>query len=146
MCIRDSSHPTPIVRRNLVSNLRDYIEFDPKDERNIVPVLWMDGDEVVRTRLRELLLRMEEIAPHHFAQKVQQLTDLNADLNPLWEPLEMRKPGGKGKWLEWLKDGGDIPHHQQNSSHVSSMEAPEKLPKLDSALEVLDQDLGFLDD
>jgi hypothetical protein len=141
-----ASHPTPIVRRNLVSNLRDYIEFDPEDRRNIVPILWMDGDEVVRTRLRELLLRMEEIAPHHFAQKVQQLTKLNADLNPLWEPLEMRKPGGKDMWLKWLKDGGDMQHHQQKSTHVSSMEAPEELPKLDSALEVLDQDLGFLDD
>ena len=60
-------HPLPIVRRNLVPNLREYIEFDPSDARGLFHELWKDGDEVVRTRLRELLLRMEEVSPEHFA-------------------------------------------------------------------------------
>ena len=53
-----SQHPLPLVRRNLVPGLRDYIEMFPEDEKNILPILWKDGDEVVRTRMRELLIRM----------------------------------------------------------------------------------------
>ena len=75
-------HPLPIVRRNLVPNLREYIEFDPSDARGLFHELWKDGDEVVRTRLRELLLRMEEVSPEHFAAQVKALQEADANLEP----------------------------------------------------------------
>ena len=141
-----STHPLPVVRRNLVSNLRDYIEYDPEDRRQIVPVMWVDGDEVVRTRLRELLLRMEEVAPQHFAERIQHLQKANAELNPLWDSLDVRREGASAFWKTWLEEGGDIPVTKQKKEHISNFEEPDSLPGVDKALEILDQDLGFLDD
>ena len=141
------SHPLAIVRRNLVPNLRDYIEFDPEDKRGIFSDLWVDGDEVVRTRLRELLLKMEEVAPHHFGQQIQHLEEKKADLEHLWQPLDIRRQGASQSWKDWLRQGGSLPHLGPDSKVLSSnMEPPESLPAVEDALETLDQDLGFLDD
>ena len=63
-------HDVAIVRRNIVLSLRDYVEAYPDDERQIIPSLWNDGDEVVQIRLRELLMRMDEIHPDRFAKNL----------------------------------------------------------------------------
>ena len=34
---------------------------------------------------------------------------------------------------------------EQKTQHVSTKQAPDKLPSLDDALDTLDQELGFLD-
>jgi hypothetical protein len=132
-------HPLAIVRRNLVPNLREYIEFDPSDERGLFQALWKDGDEVVRTRLRELFLRMEEVAPDHFASQIKALSDEGADLEPLWEPLRLRRKERCEAWLAWLSGAGEQPTTASRPVHVSSGESPERLPDLDDALESLDR-------
>ena len=132
-------HPLAIVRRNLVPNLREYIEFDPSDQRGLFHELWKDGDEVVRTRLRELLLRMEEVAPDHFANQIKALHEVGADLDPLWEPLALRRPDRCEAWKAWLSGAGERPVANERPVHVSQMEAPEVLPDLDDALRSLDE-------
>ena len=132
-------HPLAIVRRNLVPNLREYIEFDPSDARGLFHELWKDGDEVVRTRLRELLLRMEEVAADHFASQIRALHDAGADLEPLWDPLLLRRKERAEAWKSWLTGEGEQPTSQQRIVHTSSMEAPENLPELDNALRSLDE-------
>jgi len=131
-------HPLAIVRRNLVPNLREYVEFDPADRRGLFFALWQDGDEVVRIRLRELLLRMEEVAPEHFANQIKALFEVHADLEPLWEPMMLRHPTRCEAWKAWLQGTGEPPSHQQRPVHQSTMEAPEALPELDDALRSLD--------
>ena len=131
-------HPLPIVRRNLVPNLREYIEFDPSDARGLFHELWKDGDEVVRTRLRELLLRMEEVSPEHFAAQVKALQEADANLEPLWEPLALRRAERRAAWKAWLAGDGEHPQGAQRPGPVSQMETPETLPALDEALESLD--------
>jgi hypothetical protein len=133
------NHPLAIVRRNLVPNLREYIEFDPSDQRGLFHELWKDGDEVVRTRLRELLLRMEEVAPEHFASQVKALHVAGADLEPLWEPLTLRRPERCDAWKAWLAGKGEQPTTDERPVHVSQMEAPESLPDLDDALRSLEE-------
>ena len=133
------NHPLAIVRRNLVPNLREYIEFDPSDRRGLFHELWKDGDEVVRTRLRELLLRMEEVAPDHFANQIKALHEVEADLDPLWEPLALRRPERCETWKAWLSGAGERPVADERPVHVSQMEAPEALPDLDDALRSLDE-------
>ena len=134
-----ADHPLPIVRRNLVPNLREYVEFDSADRRGLFFALWQDGDEVVRTRLRELLLRMEEVAPEHFANQVRALHEASADLTPLWEPMSVRNEQRCGAWQAWLTGEGDLPTGASRSVHRSTMETPESLPDLDDALRSLEE-------
>ena len=133
------NHPLPIVRRNLVPNLREYIEFDPSDARGVFHELWKDGDEVVRIRLRELLIRMEEVAPDHFANQIRALADAGADLMPLWEPMGHRDEARSAAWQAWLTGEGERPKSDHRPVHQSTMEAPESLPPLDDALRPLDE-------
>ena len=134
-----ANHPLAIVRRNLVPNLREYIEHDPADSRGVFHDLWKDGDEVVRTRLRELMLRMEEVAPEHFAPQIKALHDAGADLEGLWKPLSLRRAGRSQAWQAWLAGEGAQPASEQRTVHVSQMEAPENLPELGDALRSLDE-------
>lgn len=97
-------HPSPLVRRNLVSTLRDYITAFPDDERSIFPSLWLDGDEVVRSRLRELMLRMEEVDPDRFSIIIKRIaTQSETALSDLWASLEVRNLGRPEAWKAWLK-------------------------------------------
>ena len=140
-----SQHPLPLVRRNLVPGLRDYIEMFPEDEKNILPILWKDGDEVVRTRMRELLIRMEEVSSEHFAGRITDLKNKNCSLEQLWDNLKLRRPERAEIWMKWITEGGKIPENIQVKIHKSSMQAPEELPSIGDALQTLDQELGFLD-
>ena len=140
-----SKHKLPMVRRNLVPGLRDYIETFPEDKRKILPILWQDGDEVVRTRMRELLIRMEEVSSEHFAGRINDLLDNECSLENLWDNLRLRRPERAELWINWLSEGGEIPPTQEHKIHQSTMQAPGELPGLGDALEILDQELGFLD-
>ena len=93
---------------------------------------------MVRTRLRELLLRMEEVSPEHFAAQVKALKEVDANLEPLWEPLALRRAERCAAWKAWLAGDGEQPQGEQRPVHISQMETPETLPALDEALESLD--------
>jgi hypothetical protein len=138
-------HPLAVVRRNLVPNLREYIEYDSTDARGLLHQLWCDGDEVVRTRLRELLIRMEEVDSEQFAQRITGLHEQKADLEPLWEILTLRRPERCKSWKTWLSEGGSHPTTIQKPLPQSTLEEPGELPELEDALDFLDQELGFLD-
>ena len=135
-----STHPLPVVRRNLVPFLRDYLEQYPDDQRRLLPKLWVDGDEVVRTRMRELLMRMEEVAPDHFAARLSDFIEQGCDLEPLWEPLSLRRPERCAAWKAFLNGEADQPT------------LPERPPPAENLLDgdisqdgEIDQELGFLD-
>ena len=135
-----SNHPLPVVRRNLVPFLRDYLEQYPDDQRRLLPMLWVDGDEVVRTRMRELLMRMEEVAPDHFAAPLKDFIAQGCDLEPLWIPLTLRRPERSEAWQAFLRGEGEQPT------------LPERPPVSDNILDgdidednEIDQELGFLD-
>jgi hypothetical protein len=135
-----SNHPLPVVRRNLVPFLRDYLEQYPDDQRRLLPMLWVDGDEVVRTRMRELLMRMEEVAPDHFAARLKDFIAQGCDLEPLWTPLTLRRPERSEAWQAFLRGECEQPT------------LPERPPVSDNILDgdidednEIDQELGFLD-
>ena len=140
-----SKHELPVVRRNIVPSLRDYFETFPDDSRKLLPLLWQDGDEVVRSRMRELLVKMVDISPDKFAARITDLSAENCDLNPLWQLMNARKEHSSEIWLDWLSGDGEIPLFEPKTQHVSTKQAPDNLPSLDDALETLDQELGFLD-
>ena len=140
-----SEHSLPIVRRNIVPSLRDYFETFPDDKRKLLPILWQDGDEVVRTRMRDLLLKMEEVSPERFSERISDLITYKCDIDPLWALMNARKEGSQNPWIQWLSGEGEIPMRKRPERHVSNMEEPGELPDLNDALETLDQELGFLD-
>tara|TARA_B100001287_G_scaffold126888_1_gene106976 strand:+ start:3280 stop:4758 length:1479 start_codon:yes stop_codon:yes gene_type:complete len=140
-----SNHDLPIVRRNIVPSLRDYFETFPDDTRKLLPALWQDGDEVVRTRMRELLIKMSDISTQKFGSRITDLHGYGCDMAPLWQLMEARSSGASRAWIDWLNGEGEMPESTPKRNHVSTMEAPENLPELSDALETLDQELGFLD-
>ena len=138
-------HDVPIVRRNIVLSLRDYVETYPDDVRQIIPSLWNDGDEVVQIRLRELLMRMDEIHPERFAKNLPLLKPER--LEALWMTMDARREGRSQQWKDWMSSDGPLPEAiaPVQEVHQSSGEAPEELPDLDDALNMLDDTLGFID-
>ena len=135
-------HHSQIVRRNLVYTIRDYLEEFSDDSRGIIPKLWADGDEVVLTRLRELLMRMDEVDADRFAITVRSLEHLN--LEGLWSPMKIRNEERATQWQMWLAGKAEQPTTPEPTHvHVSDMTEGE-LPDLSVALDTLD-DMGFLD-
>jgi len=138
-------HEVPIVRRNIVLSLRDYVETYPDDERQIIPALWNDGDEVVQIRLRELLMRMDEIHPDRFSKHLGLLKPDR--LEALWMTMDARREGRSQRWKDWLSGEGPLPESIApiQDVHQSTGEAPDELPELSDALDMLDDTLGFID-
>jgi hypothetical protein len=137
-------HPAPVVRRNVVIGLRDYISARPEDEVGLLPKAWSDGDEVVRTRLRELLLRMDEVNPEHLASVWKRVSE-GREL--LLKAIEARRPERGEEWRAWLEADGPLPEAlvAEPAAPTPSDKESAELPDLDEALDVLDDDLGFLD-
>ena len=135
-------HQSQIVRRNLVYTIRDYLEEFSEDERGIIPKLWADGDETVLTRLKELLMRMDEVDADRFASTIRSLEHL--DISGLWAPMKVRDEDRAAQWQGWLAGDAEQPTTpEQPQVHVSDMTEGE-LPNLSDALDRLD-DMGFLD-
>ena len=134
-------HDSPVVRRNIVLSLRDYVETYPDDERQIIPALWNDGDEVVQVRLRELLMRMDEIHPERFSKHLPMLKPER--LEALWITMDARREGRSQEWKDWLSDNGPLPESMApiQEIHHSIGEAPDELPDLADALNMLDDTL-----
>ena len=136
------SHHSQIVRRNLVYTIRDYLEEFSDDSRGIIPRLWADGDEVLMTRLRELIMRMDEVDADRFAATLRSLDGL--DIEDLWVPMRVKNEDRVTQWQQWLVGKAEQPETPTRSEiHISDMTEGE-LPELDDALNMLD-DLGFLD-
>jgi hypothetical protein len=105
-----STHPNVIVKRNLVGHLRNYITIFPKDERGIFSTLWLDGDEVLAIRLRELLLRMDEVNTECFGLIVKKIFKKDsASLLPLWDVLGVRRDERIILWQNYLEEKGPLP-------------------------------------
>ena len=136
------SHHSQIVRRNLVYTIRDYLEEFSDDSRGIIPKLWADGDEVLMTRLRELIMRMDEVDADRFAVTLRSLDGL--DIEDLWAPMRIKNEDRVTQWQQWLVGKAEQPETPiRPEIHISDMTEGE-LPELDDALNMLD-DMGFLD-
>lgn len=142
-----AQHPLPVVRRNLVPFLRYYIEQFPGDNRGLLPTLWQDGDEVVRTRMRELLMRLEEISPEHFAARLQDFREQGCSLQPLWDSLTHRRPERSILWKAWFDGKGEQPTLPEwQPALYSDMDDSGALPSVEDARSLLDQDSHLNED
>jgi hypothetical protein len=73
--------------------------------------LWNDGDEVVRSRLRELLLRIDQVEPSALSSIFKRIiaeTDEQA-LDDLWMVMQVRSPERCEAWKQHLFSNGPLP-------------------------------------
>ena len=138
-----SKHDLPIVRRNLVPHLREYIRIHPDDDKGVIAALWIDGDEVVAARLRELLMRLEEVDPTSFSRYLNRLRSESKEaLDRLFEILKIRKPDVCEKWRQHLEEDApppaETPEKVESKPSISNLEI--ELPELVDALSILDSE------
>ena len=90
--------------------MKNYIIIFPKDERGVFSTLWLDGDEVLAIRLRELLLRMDEVNTECFGLIVKKIYAKNPEsLSPLWDVLGVRRDERIILWKNYLEENGPLP-------------------------------------
>ena len=111
-CARVVHHTdTSIHRRFTQTALRDYLAQYPDDKKGLTVQLWIGGDEVVRTRLRELLLHMVEGHAEELSSILKRIVSMDGDnsLEDLWRVLEVRSADAAIAWKNHIEQGGDLP-------------------------------------
>ena len=99
------------VRRSVVQScLRQYLELDPSDSRDVFVPLWIEADEVVGARMRELLLRMQEVDVVAFESVSRRILEQDqSGLDAFWRILEVRDEERGGAWKAFLFEQGERP-------------------------------------
>ena len=99
------------IRRLFVQScLRDYLELDPSDSMGIFVPLWIENDEVAGIRMRELLLRMQDVNIDSFAVIAKKISnDSPESMTKFWEVLKIRNEEREKIWKLHLSDNGPPP-------------------------------------
>ncbi len=99
------------VRRMVVQAcLRPYLELEPADSLGVFVPLWLEGDEVVGSRMRELLLRMQEVNVEAFDSVSRRILAADeAGLESFWRLMAVRDEGRAAAWKSHLSGEGERP-------------------------------------
>ena len=107
-----ATHPDRDVRRRFSQTaLRDYMSHDPTDPQDIVISLWIDGDEIIRSRVRELLLHMVEEHPDSLSNILQRIAERGDEniLLDFWRVLDVRSSEAAIAWRAHIEQGASRP-------------------------------------
>jgi hypothetical protein len=87
---------------------------------------------------------MDEVKPEHLARVWKRVSE-GREL--LLKAIEARRPERGDEWRAWLENDGPLPEARVADPVAPTPPSKESadLPDLDEALDVLDDDLGFLD-
>ncbi len=93
------------------TTLREYLATNPSDTKGLTVQLWIEGDEVVRTRLRELLLHMVEDHSEELSSILKRIISMdgNNSLEDFWRILEVRSAETAETWRNHIEHGGNLP-------------------------------------
>ncbi len=111
-CARIVHQPDSSIHRRFTQTaLRDYLVLHPDDRKGLTVQLWINGDEVVRTRLRELLLHMVDEHPEDLSSILTRITTMDGEnsLDDLWRVLEVRSADAAAAWRNHIEQGGKRP-------------------------------------
>ena len=99
------------IRRLFIQTcIRDYLELDRVDSQDILVPLWLENDEVAGVRMRELLLRMQDVDTESFAIIGNMIHTKSANsLDKFWSVLEVRNPERAEAWKAHITGQGPIP-------------------------------------
>jgi len=106
-----AEHEDVRMRRLLAQTvLRDYLELHPDDAHGLFVKFWLGRDDVSRSRLRELLIRMQDVNSEGFASVARNILDADAaGLDDLWTALDVRDADRVKAWREYLSGDGPLP-------------------------------------
>ena len=111
-CARIVHQPDSSIHRRFTQTaLRDYLVQHPEDRKGLTVQLWIGGDEVVRTRLRELLLHMVDDHSEELSSILNRIVSMNGEnsLEDLWRVLDVRSPDMAVAWRNHIEHGAEIP-------------------------------------
>ena len=111
-CARVVHHEDSSIHRRFAQTaLRDYLALHPDDKKGLSVQLWIGGDEVVRTRLRELLLHMVEGHEEALSSILNRIVSMDGEnsLDDLWRVLEVRSADAAAAWKNHIEHGGERP-------------------------------------
>ena len=100
-----------VSRQFAQTTLRDYLVLHPNDSKGLTVQLWIEGDEVVRSRLRELLLHMLEEHSESLSSILSRITSMDGDnsLEDFWRVLEVRSSELASAWRNHIEQGANLP-------------------------------------
>ena len=111
-CARIVHQPDSSIHRRFTQTaLRDYMVQHPEDRKGLAVQLWIGGDEVVRTRLRELLLHMVDDHAESLSSILTRIVSMDGEnsLEDLWRVLEVRSPEAATAWRNHIEHGAQLP-------------------------------------
>ena len=111
-CARIVHQPDSSIHRRFTQTaLRDYLVQHPEDRKGLTVQLWISGDEVVRTRLRELLLHMVDDHSEELSSILNRIVSMDGEnsLEDLWRVLDVRSPDVAAAWRNHIEHGAEIP-------------------------------------
>ncbi len=111
-CARIVHQPDSSIHRRFTQTaLRDYLVQHPEDRKGLTVQLWIGGDEVVRTRLRELLLHMVDDHSEELSSILNRIVSMDGEnsLEDLWRVLDVRSPDVAAAWRNHIEHGAEIP-------------------------------------
>ena len=111
-CARIVHQPDSSIHRRFTQTaLRDYLVQHPEDRKGLTVQLWIDGDEVVRTRLRELLLHMVDDHSEALSSILNRIVSMDGEnsLDDLWRVLDVRSPEKATTWRNHIEHGAELP-------------------------------------
>jgi len=100
-----------ISRQFTQTTLREYLIMHPEDKKGLAVQLWIDGDEIVRSRLRELLLHMVDEHAAELSGILTRITSMDGQnsLEDLWRVLEVRSTDAASAWRNHIEHGAELP-------------------------------------
>ena len=111
-CARIVHQPDSSIHRRFTQTaLRDYLVQHPEDRKGLTVQLWIGGDEVVRTRLRELLLHMVDDHSEELSSILNRIVSMDGEnsLEDLWRVLDVRSPDVAAAWRNHIEHDAEIP-------------------------------------
>ena len=98
------------VKRAIIPHLRYYISNYLEDQYGLIKYIWADGDEIILTRMREVLLRLEGTEPANFANLyniVYSASEENTSV--FWKIMQERNSERAKLWQDYFSGEGTLP-------------------------------------
>jgi hypothetical protein len=106
-CLQAAHHDDAGVQRRFAQTaLRDCVQLDPTDPKGLLIALWTGEDEVVRSRVRELLLHMVEDHPEALTGILARIIQMAGpeSLDDFWRVYRIRHPEQEAELQERLAE------------------------------------------